>query len=121
MICDVIKLNDYQAITLPSEILETLNKICEEFNFEKLYHQETKELWITGYKDEIKFDLYIRPQKDGNYKVVFEIPSDRKVCLFLTEEDTIKRIEKIFYENYYFPEKVEKEEITEGMQSYATN
>ena len=25
MICDVIKLNDYQAITLPSEILETLD------------------------------------------------------------------------------------------------
>jgi len=103
------------------KILEKLDHICEEFNFEKLYREDTKELWITGYKEDTKFDLYIRPQKDGNIKLVFEIPQERKVCLFLNEEDTVKRIDKIFYENYYFPEKIEKEEITEGMQSYATN
>jgi hypothetical protein len=103
------------------KILENIDKICNEFSFDKLYKEETKELWISGYKENIKFDLYIRPQKDGNIKLVFEIPQERKVCLFLNEEDTINRINKIFYENLYIPEKVEKEEITEGMQSYATN
>lgn len=103
------------------KILEKLDHICEEFNFEKLYREDTKELWITGYKEDTKFDLYIRFQKNGNIKLVFEIPQERKVCLFLNEEDTVKRINKIFYEDFYFPEKIEKEEITKGMQSYATN
>jgi len=103
------------------KILKKVSSICEEFSFEKLYREDTNELWITGYKEDIKFDLYIRPQKDGNIKLVFEIPQERKVCLFLNEEDTIKRINKIFYENYYLPQKTKKEDITEGMQSYATN
>jgi len=103
------------------KITEKTNSICEEFGFEKLYYEQTQELWITGYKNETKFDLYLKPQRDGNYKLVFEIPSERKVCLFLTEEETLKRLEKIFYENYYFPEKTEKEKTTESIQSYATN
>ncbi len=86
-------------------ILKEVDGIIQKHGFDKLYHDKTKELWFSGYLNGVKFDVYIRPQRDGKYKFIFEIPSDKKVCLFLNEEDVIKRIQKIFNEFYYLPKK----------------
>ncbi len=102
-------------------ILNLLKEISHEFGFELFFHEETNEAWMSGYKDKVKFDLYVRPQRDGTYKMVFEIPFDKKVCLFLQEEGTVNRIKDIFYNSLYFPKFKDKEDITNGVQSYATN
>lgn len=86
-------------------ILKKVKNLIINNNFDYLFHEKTKELWFTGYRDGVKFDVYIRPQRDGKYKFIFEIPSEKKVCLFLNEDDVIKRLDKIFNEGYYFPKK----------------
>jgi len=84
------------------KILSEIKKLAEDKEFETFFNEKSQELWMTGIYNDLKFDIYIRPKRDGKYKFIFEIPFEKKVCLFLNEEDVIKRTLKIFSENYHF-------------------
>lgn len=76
------------------KILELINRICKEYPI--FYHEKTREIWISGYKENKKFDVFIKILKDGSYKLVYEIPEERKIALFLNEDNLLNRLNKIF-------------------------
>ncbi|RMA97579.1 hypothetical protein [Hydrogenothermus marinus] len=84
------------------KILQKLESIASEKGFELFFYKPTEEIWMTGTYQDLKFDIYIKHQRDGKYKFIFEIPFDKKVALFLNEENLLKRLDQIFTENLYF-------------------
>lgn len=78
------------------KILQLLNQIAQDNNYPIFYHDKTREMWITGYRENKKFDLFVKLLKDGSYKLIYEIPQERKVALFLNEDSLLVRLNKIF-------------------------
>lgn len=78
------------------KILELMQTISMENNYPLFYHEKTREIWISGYKENRKFDLFIKLLKDGSYKFVYETPYERKVALFLNEDNLLNRLSEIF-------------------------
>ncbi|EEP60514.1 hypothetical protein [Sulfurihydrogenibium yellowstonense] len=69
--------------------------VCSE-EYPIFYHDKSREIWITGYKDGKKFDLFIKKLYDGTFKLIYEIPEERKVALFSDEVKLINRLKTIF-------------------------
>lgn len=84
------------------KIIEFLKEISEEKNFYFFLNDETKEVWVSGYNNGVKFDLLVRPIKKVYIKVIYETPYKRVPILFLEEEKALKRLQTIL--------KTEKEE-----------
>ncbi len=73
-------------------------EISEKSNHTSFIHEDTREIWISGYKNDRKFDLFIKKLLDGTFKLIYEIPEERKVTIFLDEDKLINRLKKIFLE-----------------------
>ena len=78
------------------KILETCEALVHSEEYPIFYHDKSREIWITGYKDGKKFDLFIKKLYDGTFKLIYEIPEERKVALFSDEDKLINRLKTIF-------------------------
>lgn len=82
--------------------MENLILVCKEIseknNYALFTHEDAREIWISGYKNNRKFDLFIKKLLDGTFKLIYEIPEERKVAIFLDEDKLIDRLKKIFLE-----------------------
>jgi hypothetical protein len=78
------------------KILEVCEALVQSEEYPIFYHDKSREIWITGYKDGKKFDLFIKKLYDGTFKLIYEIPEERKVALFLDEDKLINRLKTIF-------------------------
>ncbi|WP_457621229.1 hypothetical protein [Persephonella sp.] len=78
------------------KISEYLNEISQREGYSYFYHDETREIWISGHNRGVRFDLLVRPIKRRYIKVIYETPDERKVILFLSEKDALNRLKKIF-------------------------
>jgi hypothetical protein len=78
------------------KIPDYLKDISHKEGFSYFYHDETKEVWVSGHNKGTKFDLLVRPIKRRYIKVIYETPDERKVILFLSEKDALNRLKKLF-------------------------
>jgi hypothetical protein len=78
------------------KILEACEALVCSEEYPIFYHDKSREIWITGYKDGKKFDLFIKKLYDGTFKLIYEIPEERKVALFSDEVKLINRLKTIF-------------------------
>jgi len=78
------------------KVIDFLKTLSAEKNFQFYMDNDTKEIWISGYNNSVKFDLTVRPIKNIYIKVVYETPFKRVPILFLDEEQTLKRLQSIF-------------------------
>jgi len=78
------------------KVLDVLNQVSSENGYSTFYHEKTREIWISGYRENRKLDIFIKLLKDGSYKFIYETPDERKVALFLNEDNLIDRLNKIF-------------------------
>jgi hypothetical protein len=78
------------------KILETCEVLAHSEEYLIFYHDKSREIWIAGYKKGKKFDLFIKKLYDGTLKLIYEIPEERKVALFLDEDKLINRLKTIF-------------------------
>jgi hypothetical protein len=78
------------------KILEACEALVQSEEYPIFYHDRSREIWITGYKEGKKFDLFIKKLYDGTFKLIYEIPEERKVALFLDEDKLINRLKTIF-------------------------
>lgn len=80
--------------------MENILNVCQALlatqEYPIFYHDKSREIWITGYKEGKKFDLFIKKLYDGTLKLIYEIPEERKVALFLDEDKLINRLKTIF-------------------------
>lgn len=79
------------------KVVEFLKDVCMEKNYPIFFHEKTREIWISGYRENKKFDIFIKLLKDGSYKFIYEIPEERKVALFSNEDKLLNRLNKIFH------------------------
>ncbi len=95
------------------KVLEALEKICVERGLNCFFLENPQEVWITGYKNEKKFDLFVRKFPDGYIKIVFEVPEERKPMLFHEEDEekVIDRIHLLLEEEEKISEEESKEQI----------
>ncbi|NPA51598.1 MAG: hypothetical protein GXO22_01755 [Aquificae bacterium] len=77
------------------KVLQTLEQLCKERNLNCFYLESPEELWISGYQNNKKFDLFVRRFPDGYIKLVFEVPEERKPILFHEKEED-KIIQKVY-------------------------
>lgn len=75
------------------EVLEFLRKLSEDRQL--AFFQHRNEVWLSGYKDGLKVDIFIKFFRDGKVKFVYEIPQERKVALFLNKDNLIQRLKSI--------------------------
>lgn len=75
------------------EILDFVKKLSEERQLVFFHHRN--EIWLSGYKDNIKIDIFIKLFKDGKVKLIYELPFERKVALFLNRDNLIQRLKLI--------------------------
>jgi len=78
------------------KILEACEALVHSEKYPIFHHDISREIWITGYKDGKKFDLFIKKLYDGTFKLIYEVPEERKVSLFLDEDKLINRLKTIF-------------------------
>ena len=78
------------------KILEACKLFIAQENYPIFYHDETREIWITGYKKGKKFDLFIKKLYDNSFKLIYETPEERKVALFLDEDKLNNRLKTLF-------------------------
>ncbi len=82
--------------------MENLILVCKEISEKNSYvlfiHEDAKEIWISGYKNNRKFDLFTKKLFDGTFKLIYEIPEERKVAIFINEDKLIDRLKTIFSE-----------------------
>ena len=78
------------------KIIDFLRNLSEEKDFYFYLNEETKEIWVSGYNNSVKFDLLVRPIKKVYIKVIYETPFRRVPILFLDEEKALKRLQTIF-------------------------
>lgn len=75
------------------EALEFIRKLSQDKQL--AFFQHRNEVWLSGYKDGLKVDIFIKFFKDGKVKFVYEIPQERKVALFLNKDSLIRRLKSI--------------------------
>lgn len=75
------------------DVLEFLRKLSEYKQLAFFHHRN--EVWLSGYKDGLKVDIFIKFLRDGKIKFVYEIPHERKVALFLNKDNLIHRLKSI--------------------------
>ncbi len=78
------------------KILKACGSLAHSEEYPIFYHDKSREIWITGYREGKKFDLFINKLYDGTLKLIYEIPEERKVTLFLDEDKLINRLKTIF-------------------------
>ena len=100
------------------KIIETVEKLCNEKGYSYLLLENPQEIWISGYKNDKKFDVFIRKFPEGYIKLVYEIPEERKPMLFKDseEEPIIERLLSLLEEE----EMLEKEETQEHIFTQIT-
>ncbi len=79
-------------------IHDFLKKISEEKGYDFFIYEKTHEIWVSGYKDGVKFDLVVKPVRKYQVKVIYEKPDERRVALFNNKNDAYNRLKKIFAE-----------------------
>ncbi|MEZ0323139.1 MAG: hypothetical protein ABWJ98_02355 [Hydrogenothermaceae bacterium] len=72
------------------KVLEFVSRLSSDKGFALFTHKN--EIWLSGYKDGKKVDIFIRFLKDGKIKFIYEIPEERKVALFLDEDNLVTRL-----------------------------
>ncbi|MCX7759826.1 MAG: hypothetical protein N2Z81_01455 [Hydrogenothermaceae bacterium] len=75
------------------KVLEFVNKLSSDKDFILFTHRN--EIWLSGYKDGKKVDIFIRFLKDGKIKFIYELPEERKVALFLNEDNLVSRLKTL--------------------------
>lgn len=75
------------------DVLEFIRKLSEDRQL--AFFQHRNEVWLSGYKDGLKVDIFIKFFRDGKVKFVYEIPQERKVALFLNKDNLIQRLKSI--------------------------
>jgi len=80
------------------KISKFLKKVSEENDYYYFTYEKTGEIWISGYRNGVKFDLVVKPVKKHQVKVIYETPDERRIALFLNKIDAYRRIKKIFSE-----------------------
>ncbi len=100
------------------KIIETVEKLCNEKGYSYLLLENPQEIWISGYKNDKKFDVFIRKFPEGYIKLVYEVPEERKPMLFKDseEEQIIERLLSLFEEEAM----LEKEETQEHIFTQIT-
>ncbi len=95
------------------KVLEALEKICVEKGLNCFFLENPLEVWITGYQNDKKFDLFVRKFPDGYIKIVYELPEERKPMLFHEKEEdrVIERIYMLLEEKEKLVEEESKEHI----------
>ena len=78
------------------KIIDFLRNLSEKEEFYFYLNEETKEVWVSGYNNNVKFDLLVRPIKKIYIKVIYETPFRRIPILFLDEEKALRRLQTIF-------------------------
>ncbi|WP_456401444.1 hypothetical protein [Persephonella sp.] len=78
------------------KIPDFLKEISERENFSYFFHEDSKEVWISGHHKGKRFDLLVRPVKKRYIKVNYETPDERRIILFLSEKDALNRLKKMF-------------------------
>jgi len=92
-------------------IFEVAEKLCKERGFNCFFLKKPSEVWISGYIFDKKFDIFIRELPDGNIKLIFEVPEERKPILFKDEESVIKRLYLLVEEKEETKEEITEEQI----------
>lgn len=75
------------------EVLEFLKKLSEDRQLAFFHHRN--EIWLSGYRDGLKLDIFIKFFKDGKVKFVYELPQERNVALFLNKDNLIHRLKSM--------------------------
>lgn len=78
------------------KIISYLKDLSNEKGFYFFLNEDTKEIWISGVNNNVRFDLLVRPIKKRYIKVIYDTPFKRVPILFLDEESTLKKLKKIF-------------------------
>ena len=78
------------------KITKFLKNISEEKGFDFFMCEKKGEIWVTGYKERVKFDLFVKPVKRHQILIIYEKPDERKVALFSNKIEAHKRLKKIF-------------------------
>ncbi len=103
------------------DLVDLAKQISKENNYDLFYYEPTNEIWISGYIGEKKFDVFIKLIDDGQIKFIFEEPDVRKVALFLSEVDVMKRLKYIIEEEKAKEKDKQTEDVFEkltGLLSY---
>ncbi|WP_456392721.1 hypothetical protein [Persephonella sp.] len=77
------------------KISRFLRKVSEENNFYFFTYDRSGEIWVSGYINDTKFDLVVKPIRKHQVKVIFETPDERRVALFNNKIDAYRRIKKL--------------------------
>lgn len=72
------------------ELTDFIRKVCKDRDLTLFIHRN--EIWLSGYKDGLKLDIFIKVFRDGKIKFIYELPQERKVALFLNKDNLIQRI-----------------------------
>lgn len=72
------------------DILEIVKEISQDRQFSMFTYKN--EIWLSGYKDNVKIDIFIKFFKDGKVKLIYETPFERKVALFLNSDTAAKSL-----------------------------
>ena len=78
------------------KITSYLKNLSKERGFYFFLNEETKEIWISGINNNVRFDLLVRPIKKRYIKVIYDTPFKRVPILFLDEDSTLKKLDRIF-------------------------
>jgi hypothetical protein len=103
------------------DLVELAKEISEQNGYDLFYYEPTNEIWISGYIGEKKFDIFIKLVEDNKIKFIFEEPDVRKVALFLSEVDAMKRLKHLIEEEKNKEKEKETEDVFEkltGLLSY---
>lgn len=73
--------------------LEFIKRLSTDMGFTLFVYKN--EIWISGYRNNLKLDIFIKFLKDGKIKLIHEIPQERKIALFLEEHNLIDRLKNI--------------------------
>ncbi|WP_457624253.1 hypothetical protein [Persephonella sp.] len=77
------------------KISRFLRKVSEENDFYFFTYDRSGEIWVSGYINDTKFDLVVKPIRKHQVKVIFETPDERRVALFNNKIDAYRRIKKL--------------------------
>lgn len=75
------------------ELTDFIKKMSVDMDLTVFIHKN--EIWLSGYKNGLKLDIFIKVFRDGKVKLVYELPQERKVALFLSKDNLISRLKKL--------------------------
>ncbi|MCX7738835.1 MAG: hypothetical protein N2Z80_05430 [Hydrogenothermaceae bacterium] len=75
------------------ELTDFIKKMSVDRDLTVFIHKN--EIWLSGYKDGLKLDIFIKLFRDGKIKLVYELPQERKVALFLSKDNLISRLKEL--------------------------